>query len=271
MSKSAKIALVTGASKGIGRGIAVGLAAAGWDVGVNYHQDRNGAQATASAIGDAGRRAWLLPADVGRADQVRAMFQQLGDQAGPLDLMVNNAGVQNFAPLLELKEDDWDRVIRTNLRGTFLCTQHAARLMRDRDGGVIINIGSGANKVPFPGLSAYCASKGGIETLTRVAAVELGRYGIRVNCVAPGCVEIERTRQEDADYACTWSRLTPAGRIGQVEDVADAVVFLAGEQATFITGHTLSVDGGLWVQGPWPYDSQNVVHRNASRKHDAVE
>jgi NAD(P)-dependent dehydrogenase (short-subunit alcohol dehydrogenase family) len=247
-----KIALVTGASKGVGRGIAVGLAQDGWDVGVNYHHDDDGAQSTASAIRAKGRRCWILKADVGDGEQVRAMFKQFQEEAGDLDLLVNNAGVQTWAPLLDLQEQDWDRTIRTNLKGTFLCTQQAARLM-ERRGGCIINIGSGANKAPFPNLIDYCAAKGGIETFTRVAAVELGRFGIRVNCVAPGCIEIERTRQEDPDYAGTWGALTPAGRIGYVEDVANAVVFLAGDRADFITGQTLYVDGGLWSQVPWPY------------------
>lgn len=253
MTHQTKVALVTGASQGVGRGIALGLAENGWDVGVNYHRNQAGAEATAGAIRAKGRQAWLLPADVGDSEQVQAMFEQLDRQAGRLDLLVNNAGVQTWASLLELREEDWDRTIRTNLKGTFLCTQQAARRMQATGGGRIINIGSGANKAPFPNLSDYCASKGGIETLTVVAAVELGRYGITVNCVAPGTIEIERTRLEDPDYAGTWAALTPLARIGQVEDVADAVVFLAGPRAGFITGQTLYVDGGLWSQIPWAY------------------
>ncbi len=246
------MALVTGASKGIGRGIAVGLAEAGWDVGLNYNRDEAGAEATAATIRRTGRRCCILQADVGDSRQVRAMFKQLVAQAGDLSLLVNNAGVQTWAPLLELQEQDWDRTIRTNLKGTFLCTQQAARLMQ-KTGGCIIYIGSGANKHPFPNLVDYCASKGGIETFTRVAAVELGRFGIRINCVAPGSIEIERTQREAPDYAATWSQLTPLGRIGYPQDVANAVVFLAGDHADFITGQTLYVDGGLWSKAQWPY------------------
>ena len=121
------------------------------------------------------------------------------------------------------------------------------------NGGCIVNIGSGANTTPFPHLVDYGASKGGIETLTRIAAVELGSLGIRVNCVAPGAIEIERTRQESPDYAGTWGPLTPLGRIGNTADVSNVVVFLASDEAAFITGQTLYVDGGLWSQGPWPY------------------
>ena len=124
--------------------------------------------------------------------------------------------------------------------------------MKDH-GGRIINIGSGCNKVPFPNLVDYSASKGGIQTFTMVAAVELGKYGITVNCVAPGSILIERTVEEAPDYAETWSPITPLRRIGQVDDVAAAVVFLASDEASFISAQTVYVDGGLWSQGPWPY------------------
>jgi NAD(P)-dependent dehydrogenase (short-subunit alcohol dehydrogenase family) len=253
MSQQFKNALVTGASKGVGRGIALGLVKDGWNVGVNYFQDQPGAESTAESIRSLGRQAWVLQADVGYSDQVQAMFKQFIEQAGRIDLLVNNAGVQTWESILKLREEDWDRTIRTNLKGAFLCTQQAARLMKET-GGRIVNIGSGANKAPFPMLSDYCASKGGIETFTTVAAIELGRYGITVNCVAPGTIEIERTKLEDPDYAGEWGSRTPMGRIGDVEDVADAVVFFAGEKAGFITGETLYVDGGLWSQVPWIYD-----------------
>lgn len=260
MGTHRKTALVTGASKGVGRGIAVGLAEAGYAVGVNYNRDKQGAEATANTIRDLGGTAWVIPGDVGYADQVQSMFDAFMASAKRIDLLVNNAGVQTWAPLLELKESDWDRTIRTNLKGMFLCTQHAARLMKDQQAdplrGCVINIGSGANKVPFPNLIDYCASKGGIETFTIVAAVELGPLGIRVNCVAPGCIEIERTREEDPDYAGTWAALTPLRRIGQVEDVAQAVVYMASDEAGFVTGQTLCVDGALWSQIPWPYGTK---------------
>ena len=162
MSQQSKNALVTGASKGVGRGIALGLADDGWNVGVNYFRDKAGAEATAEAIRALGREAWLLQADVGYSDQVEAIFKQFIEHAGDIHLLVNNAGVQTWESILNLKEEDWDRTIRTNLKGMFLCTQQAARLMKDT-GGRIVNIGSGANKAPFPMLSDYCASKGGIR------------------------------------------------------------------------------------------------------------
>ncbi len=257
MSTEARVALVTGASKGIGRGIALGLADAGWDVAINYNRDATGAEETAGAVRERGRRAWILPGDVGFADQTTRMFEQLRSEAGRLDLLVNNAGVQTFAPLLELKEEDFDRTIRTNLKGCFLCSQQAARIMREQRGGSIINIGSGANKQPFPSLVDYCASKGGIENLTKVCAVELGPYGIRVNCVAPGAIEIERTKLEAGDYAGTWGPITPLRRVGRAQDVAAVVVFLASPAAEFTTGQTIYVDGGLWTAAQWPYNTED--------------
>lgn len=251
-----KTALVTGASKGVGRGIAVGLAAAGWDVAINYNGDAAGAEETGRLVRELGQQAWTLQANVGRSDEVAAMFANLEEVAGTsLRLLVNNAGVQTWCSLLELKEEDWDKVIDTNLKGTFLCTQQAARRMVEHGtGGSIINIGSGANKRPFPNLVDYSASKGGINQLTQVAAVELGPEKIRVNCVAPGAIEIERTKLEADDYAGTWGPLTPMRRIGYPEDVAKAVVFLASPEGEFITGQTLYVDGGLLTQAMWPYE-----------------
>jgi NAD(P)-dependent dehydrogenase (short-subunit alcohol dehydrogenase family) len=241
-------ALVTGASKGVGKGIALELARQGFDVWVNYNSDRAGAEETAAEIAALGRRAFIVQADVGRADAVKAMFQQIER----LDLMVNNAGQQTWKPLLELTEDEWDRVIDTNLKGCFLCTQHAARLMMER-GGAIVNIGSGCNKLAFPKLASYTASKGGIETFTKVAAAELGQYKIRVNCVAPGAIEIERTKLEAGDYAGTWAGVTPMGRVGTPADVANVVAFLASPAAEFVSGQTIWVDGGLFTKPHWPY------------------
>jgi NAD(P)-dependent dehydrogenase (short-subunit alcohol dehydrogenase family) len=251
-----KIAVVTGASKGIGRGVAVALAQAGFDIAVNFRGDQQGAEATADLVRSSGKRALVVPADVGLKDDVVRMFDQITAHLGTPEILVNNAGIQTWAPLLELKEEDWDRTLRTNLKGTFLCTQRAAQQMIRLGTGRIINIGSGSNKIPFPNLIDYTSSKGGIELFTRVAAVELGKYGITVNCVAPGAIEIERTRAEAPDYATTWGGLTPLGRVGQVQDVAGAVVFLTSPAAQFVTGQTLYVDGGLFVQGPWPYEVQ---------------
>jgi NAD(P)-dependent dehydrogenase (short-subunit alcohol dehydrogenase family) len=181
------------------------------------------------------------------------MFERTIGTFGRLDILVNNAGVQTWKPLLDVTEEEWDLVIDTNLKGCFLCTQQAARYMKDHGGGSIVNLGSGCNKLAFPGLVAYTASKGGIEMFTKEAAVELGPYGIRVNCIAPGSIESERTKAEDPDYAGTWSKMTPLGRVGTVADITPTVVFLASKAASFISGQTIWIDGALFTQAQWPY------------------
>ena len=246
-----RAALVTGGGRGIGREIALELARAGADVAVNYYVEPELAEATAAAIAALGVRGMAVAGDVGDAADAQRLIDDVVTRFGRIDILVNNAGTQIWKPFLEITEREWDLVIRTNLKGCFLCTQAAARHMRST-GGVIVNIGSGSNKVPFPGLAAYTASKGGIEMLTRVAAVELAPYRIRVNCVAPGAVEVERTRLEVDDYAGTWGAVTPLGRVGEPADVARAVRFFASDDSGFVTGQTLWVDGGLFTQAPWP-------------------
>jgi len=249
-----KTALVTGASKGVGKGIALELARAGCHVAVNYNSDAAGAAATVSEITARGLKAFAVQANVGVSAEVDAMFSMVLQEFGKIDVLVNNAGVQTWKALLDLEEAEWDRVIDTNLKGTFLCSQRAARLMKEHGGGRIVNIGSGCNKVAFPHLVDYTASKGGIEMFTKVAAAELGQYNITVNCVAPGAVEIERTKHEAGDYAGTWAKLTPLGRVGVPADIGKTVAFLAGPGADFITGQTIWVDGGLFSKPAWPYE-----------------
>jgi NAD(P)-dependent dehydrogenase (short-subunit alcohol dehydrogenase family) len=245
-----KWALVTGASKGVGRGIALELAKEGANVAINYNSDEAGARATAADVAALGVDTLIVQGNVAVAADVERMFGTLTN----LDILVNNAGVQTWKALLDLTEAEWDRVLDTNLKGCFLCTQQAARLMKDTGGGSIINIGSGSNKLAFPQLVDYTASKGGIEMFTKVAACELGKYKIRVNCVAPGAIEIERTKQEAGDYAGTWAALTPLGRVGQPQDIGRATVFFASPMAEFVTGQTLWVDGGLFSKPHWPYE-----------------
>jgi NAD(P)-dependent dehydrogenase (short-subunit alcohol dehydrogenase family) len=249
-----KIALVTGASKGVGKGIALELAREGCHVAVNYHSDAAGADLTVSEVTALGRKAFAVKANVGVSTEVDSMFSSVFQEFGAIDVLVNNAGVQTWKALLDLEEAEWDRVLDTNLKGCFLCTQRAARLMKVHGGGRIVNIGSGCNKVAFPHLVDYTASKGGIEMFTKVAAAELGQYNITVNCVAPGAVEIERTKHEAGDYAGTWAKLTPLGRVGVPADVGKTVAFLAGPGADFITGQTIWVDGGLFSKPAWPYE-----------------
>lgn len=253
-----RTALVTGAGRGIGKEIALELARNRYRVAVNYFNDpASTVEETLAEI-----RALQAPgsddviaihADIRSSSQVAAMFEKVIATFGSLDLLVNNAGVQTWKPLLEVTEEEWDLVVDTNLKGCFLCTQQAARYMKDHGGGSIVNLGSGCNKLAFPSLVAYTASKGGIEMFTKESAVELGQYGIRVNCIAPGSIESERTRQEDPDYAGTWSKLTPLGRVGTAADIAPTVVFLASPGASFISGQTIWVDGALFTKPQWPY------------------
>ena len=251
-------ALVTGAGRGIGRGIALALGRAGYRLAINDVADVDETVAQLAAIG---AEAFPVRADIRNAEAVSAMVASVSRRFGQLTVLVNNAGVQTWAPFLDVSEDEWDRVIDTNLKGTFLCTQAAAREMKVHGGGTIINVGSGCNKVPFPQLAAYSVSKGGVEMLTKVCAVELGRFGIRVNCVAPGAVEVERTRLESPDYGDRWARITPLSRVGTPLDVGRAVVFLASDDASFVNGQTLWLDGGLFTQPRWAYDDEKDQNR----------
>jgi 3-oxoacyl-[acyl-carrier protein] reductase len=255
-SLSGRTALVTGAGSGIGRGIARALAAAGCRVAVNYHDAPDGAVQTVAEVRQSGGDAFAVRGDVRSASDVKAMIAEVVERSGTLDVLVNNAGIQTWTPLLDVTEQEWDLVIDTNLKGCFLCTQAAAHQMKTQGHGAIVNIGSGCNKIAFPHLVAYTASKGGIEMLTKVAAVELGPLGIRVNCVAPGAIEVERTRLEDPDYAETWGRIAPVRRVGLPKDVAEAVVFLSSDAASYVSGQTLWVDGALFSQPPWGYRSE---------------
>jgi 3-oxoacyl-[acyl-carrier protein] reductase len=252
---SGELALVTGGSTGIGRCLVRSLARKGYAVAFSFRTSPEEAATLVSELEMEGLRALPVMSDVGIREDVESFVEQAcGWQGGPPRLLVNNAGIQTWAPLLELREDRWDDVIRTNLKGCFLNTQVVARRMAEaKVGGAIINIGSGCNKWAFPHLVDYTASKGGIEQFTKSAAIELGPYGITVNCVAPGAIATERTAIEAPDYAATWSAVTPLGRVGTPEDVADVVLFFASPAARFVTGQTLWVDGGAFTRAPWPY------------------
>lgn len=254
-AETAQVALVTGASKGIGKCIAIELGRAGFDVAVNYNSDLAGAQDTVAQIEALGRKAVPMRGNVGDVESTRRLFDQVDTHFGDIHVLVANAAVQTWKALLDLTVEEWDKVHNTNLRGTFVCTQEAAkRMVAKGHGGSIITLGSGCNKLAFPRLVDYTAAKGGIEMFTKVAAVELGKYQIRVNCVAPGATEVERTKGETGDYAGTWAPVTPLRRIGLPIDIARAVLFFAGDQSDFVTGQTLFVDGGVGAKPQWPYE-----------------
>ena len=251
------LAIVTAGTSAIGRHLVLALARAGHDVALSHIGSTEAATAVAQQVAELGQRCLCIETDAGDEEAVTRFHAQAAEWAGAVpQILVNNAGIQTWAGLLDLRAEQWDAVMRTNLRGTFLNTQAAARLMVEAGmPGSIVNLGSGCNKLAFPKLVDYTASKGGIEQFTKAAASELGPYGIRVNCVAPGAIATERTALESGDYAATWSPITPLRRVGTPDDIAGPVLFFCSPDAAFVTGQTLWVDGGVFSQAPWPYDA----------------
>lgn len=250
-----KTALVTGASSGIGRGIAEALATAGADVAINYHHNADGAAETAERVRAAGRRALVLQADVGDPVAVEAMFRRFDDELGEINILVANAGhASPPKPLYEVSWQEWDRVLRSNLDGPFLCGREAARRMLARGArGRIVNISSvheEACNLPLDG--PYCVAKGGVRNLTRAMALELGPHGITVNDVAPGMVltPMNQRALDDPTYRAEAEAMIPVRRAGTPEDIARMVVFLCSEEAAYCTGGTYLVDGGWMLT--WP-------------------
>jgi glucose 1-dehydrogenase len=245
MELQGKVAIVTGAGSGIGGAIAQALADEGAAVCINYYgaYERE-AREHASRL----PRAIAVSANVADERDVAAMVDQTVRELGGLDVLVNNAGIEHTAPILDLELSDWDAVLGVNLRGAFCCLRAAGRAMRDSGrGGSIVNVSSIHEDVPFPGFAHYCASKGGLRMLMRDAAVELAPFRIRVNNVAPGAIAtpINAATLEDPEKVAALKRLVPAGRMGTPEDVAQVAVFLASERAAYVTGSTYYVDGGM--------------------------
>jgi 3-oxoacyl-[acyl-carrier protein] reductase len=241
-----KIVLVTGAQRGIGRAIAVRFAEAGADVAVNFLDDAPAAESAAAEITALGRRAATLAADIARPDAARRLVNEAERALGPIDVLVNNAGIFPRAPFLDLTEDTWDVVLDTNLKATFVCSQEAARRMvAGGRAGAIINLSSGA---PYRGsmrATAYMASKLGIVGLTRGMARELAPHGIRVNAVAPGITNTAMPRLGNTEEAlAALGRANPSGRLAEPRDIADVVVFLATDDARHVVGQLIHVNGG---------------------------
>jgi 3-oxoacyl-[acyl-carrier protein] reductase len=235
-------ALVTGASRGIGAAIATALAADGWPVGVNYRTDRAGAEAVVAAIEGRGGRAVALEGDVSHADTADALVVAIEERFGPLMVLVNNAGITADGLSPQLADEDWSRVIDTNLSGPFRVTRRALRSMMRARFGRVINIASIVGLRANPGQSNYAASKAGLIGFTKTVAAEVARRGVTVNAVAPGFIATEMTQGlEDSALV----QAVPARRLGTPEDVAACVRFLASEDAGYVTGSTLTVDGGL--------------------------
>ena len=242
-----QVALVTGGSRGIGRAIALRLAAAGATAVVNFRENSAAAEETVGLIAAAGGRSSTSRFDVGDAEAVRVGVQNIVDEHGRLDLLVNNAGVSVDALLLRLKEEDWERVLRTNLTGVFHCTKAAVRAMVRARYGRIVNLTSVVAEMGNAGQVAYAAAKAGVIGLTKSLAREVAARGITVNAVAPGLVETDMTAGLDDRQRSFYTNVIPAGRIATPEDVAAAVAFLASPEAGYITGQVLHVNGGLYM------------------------
>ncbi len=240
-----KVALVTGASRGIGREIAQTLAAYGASVIVNYNGSKDRADEVVEMISAAGGKAIAVKADVAKAEEIARLFEEAQAAFGRIDILVNNAGITRDNLILKMSEEEYDTVLDTNLKGAFLCMKHAAKIMLRQKNGRIINISSISGIAGNAGQANYCAAKAGLIGLTKSLAKELGSRGITVNAVAPGFIETEMTEKLSEQVKEGMLAQIPLKRAGSVKDIAEAVAFLASERAAYITGQTLSVNGGM--------------------------
>jgi glucose 1-dehydrogenase len=250
-----KIALITGSSQGIGRGIALRFAQEGADVVINYNRTAQGAEEALREVEATGRRGLIVQADLGKVADIRRLIGTAVEHFGRLDILVNNAGLETHAPFWEVSESDFDKVLNVNLKGVFFATQEFVRhLMTTQRRGKIVNISSVHEELPFPNFTAYCASKGGLKMLTRNLSVELGALGININNIAPGAIEtpINTKLLNDPQKLGALLAQIPLGRLGQPGDVSGLAVFLASRDADYVTGATYYVDGGL----TWHYEEQ---------------
>ncbi|MDR0269148.1 3-oxoacyl-[acyl-carrier-protein] reductase [Paenibacillus sp.] len=240
-------ALVTGASRGIGRSIALALAEAGANVAVNYSGSEAAAQAVVEEIKQLGVEAFAIQANVGQSDQAENLIKEVTGVFGRIDILVNNAGITRDNLIMRMKEEEFDQVIETNLKGVFNCLKSVSRPMMKQRYGRIINISSVVGVLGNAGQANYVAAKAGVIGLTKSSAHELASRGITVNCVAPGFIDTDMTRELSEDLRDKMIQDIPLARLGQPEEIAKVVVFLASEGASYMTGQTLHVDGGMYM------------------------
>jgi len=251
---SGKVAIVTGSSRGIGRAMAIAMGRGGASVMVtHYREEGANGEETCKQVVAAGGKAALSRVDVTKVAELEHLIAKAVDRFGRLDIMINNAGFETRTGVLDSSEEDFDQVVAINLRGAFFGTQLAARQMiRQGQGGCIINISSIHEEWPMPGNAPYCSAKAGVGMLTRNAGVELARHGIRVVGVAPGAIATHMNEPvlDDPEKRRALEESIPAGRIGRPEEVADLVVYLASEEARYVTATTVFIDGGMMQKSP---------------------
>jgi 3-oxoacyl-[acyl-carrier protein] reductase len=243
-----RVAIVTGGGRGIGRAVAVRLAAEGANVAISYRSNDDAAQETAEAVREAGVECEVFKGDVASPEEVQVLFEGVKGAFGRLDILVNNAGVTRDNLIMRMKEEEFDEVLRTNLGGTYLCTRAALRPMIRARWGRIVNVSSVVGLVGNAGQANYAASKAGIIGFTKSVAREVAQRGITANAVAPGYVETELTGSLPENVKETIRTQVPMGRFGEAQEVAEVVTFLAGEGAGYVTGQTIAVDGGMTMQ-----------------------
>ncbi len=242
-----QVALVTGASRGIGRAIALVLAQSGADVVVNYAGSENAAEEVVQLIRAMGRRAERIQAHVGNAEQVENMMKSIIEQFGKIDILVNNAGITRDNLIMRMKEEEFDDVINTNLKGVFNCIKAVTRPMMKQRSGKIINISSVVGVLGNPGQANYVAAKAGVIGLTKASARELASRNITVNCIAPGFIETDMTDKLPEEAKAGLLQQIPLAKLGKPDDIANVVLFLSTSAASYMTGQTLHVDGGMYM------------------------
>lgn len=258
-----KVAMVTGAGRGIGKSIALALAEAGADVVVAARTERE-IKKTAEEINQMGRRSLSVPADVGKSREVQDMVDQTITKFGKIDILVNNAGIATGKSALEVSEEDWHRVLETNLTGPFLCSKAAGRHMIKRRQGSIINIISTLAIRGMPERIDYCASKGGLIQITKVLALEWAQYNIRVNAIGPGFFYTPMTasRHDDPEYKKNLLPSIPLKRLGQPEEIGPLAIYLASDASSYVTGEAFFIDGGILAKGPFYIEKEYYVNES---------